>query len=394
MQDDVLTGLLPVLGRSVDLGFNVFDVMHHGVHEKQMSNVFRWLLDDRGSHQFGDLFVRIFVAAVNEKAAQIPDGTFLVRQEVNTVLDGDGADIADIVLESDESSIVVENYLTSDGHGHDFERYLTYARTRRAHAVVVLLCRDEDSSLQTLGWQDAVVLTYEQLVARLHETLESDRDYRSHNVEAFAFVDQMYRKFVTRRAPMADDNVLDFIAAMISTGEAIRYQEARHEAAGERLARDVAEQAQIRLRESREVLQRMKDRLKSFSGGPLKDQLNASLGEGAVSKVSASYKGIYQWTVNFEAGDPESEIGRARLQLKFGPSAWFANEQDPDWKMKVDPDVADYSHLFITRAGEKELRQSQVTIKEVLGGLEATDVRLRDEMLDMLGATHSVVARP
>lgn len=38
---DLVTALLPVLHRSLDARFNVFDVMHHGTHEKQISNVFR-----------------------------------------------------------------------------------------------------------------------------------------------------------------------------------------------------------------------------------------------------------------------------------------------------------------------------------------------------------------
>jgi hypothetical protein len=41
MSDDLVTDLLPVLGRPLDRGFNVLDVMHHGSHEKQISNVFR-----------------------------------------------------------------------------------------------------------------------------------------------------------------------------------------------------------------------------------------------------------------------------------------------------------------------------------------------------------------
>lgn len=390
MQDDVLTGLLPVLGRPSDTGFNVFDVMHHGVHEKQMSNVFRWLLDDAGSHNFGAAFVDIFIAAVNERrfpGSEIPIGQFFARQEVNTVLEGVGADIADIVLESDRSCVVVENYLTSDGHGHGYERYLNYALGRKEIGLVVLLCRDEDTSLQTQGWQDAVVLTYENLIRRLHGALEADRAYRRGNQEASAFIDQMYRKFVTRRAPMADNDVLDFITAMCDTGEAGRYQEAKQETAAERFANDVAEQARMRLKESREVLQRAKDQLKSFAAGPLATQLNAKLGDGTVGKVSARYAGIYQWTINFEIKDSSNDIGEAALQLKFGPSAWHANENDSHWKITIDPAEADYSHVFITRATTLELRQSPVTLKEVLDGLDPTDVRLRDAILGLLATS-------
>ena len=69
MTDDFVTNLLPGLGRSSKAGFNVFDVMRHGTHEKQISNVFGWLLDAEGSHNLGDLFQRIFVEEFNRGRA-------------------------------------------------------------------------------------------------------------------------------------------------------------------------------------------------------------------------------------------------------------------------------------------------------------------------------------
>jgi hypothetical protein len=389
VRDDLVTDLLPVLGRSLDIGFNVFDVMHHGVHEKQMSNVFRWLLDVEGSHGFGERFVNVFIAAINSDAKTtepVPAGAFVARQEVNTMPAAEGADIADIVLESSGVSIVVENYITSDGHGHDYYRYLAYATNRRPRGLVVLLCRDEDASLQTLGWQDAVVLTYETLVTSLREVLEPDGAYRKNHSEAYSFIDQMFRKFVTRKGPVADDSVLDFITAMCVSGEARRYQEAKQDAAAERFASDLALQARERFGEGREVLQRVKKLLKNFSSGPLTSQLSETLGEGVVGKVDANYAGIYQWTINFHGSELEGAFGEAGLQVKFGPSAWFANDSDTQWKHKVAADEVDYSRLFITRAGASILRQSQVTIQEVLNGLEPSDRRLHDEIVDLLGA--------
>ena len=103
-----------------------------------------------------------------------------------------------------------------------------------------------------------------------------------------------------------------------------------------------------------------------------------------MSKVSATYSGMYQWTVNFDLPDDGQEFGEARLQLKFGPSAWFANEKDPNWKRTVDPEVADYSRLFLTRAKTKEVRQSEVTLQEVLDGLALSDRRLHDEIVQLL----------
>ena len=73
MRSDFLAGLLPVLGTSSGLGFNVFDVMHHGLHEKQISNVFRWLLDSGGTHRMGDTFTRIFMDEVNRaRPSEVP----------------------------------------------------------------------------------------------------------------------------------------------------------------------------------------------------------------------------------------------------------------------------------------------------------------------------------
>ena len=89
-------------------------------------------------------------------------------------------------------------------------------------------------------------------------------------------------------------------------------------------------------------------------------------------------------TVNFEIDDEGEDIGEARLQLKFGPSAWFANESDPAWRHTVDPAAADYSRLFLTRAAKKEVRQSVVTLQEVVDGLDSTDTRLHDEIIQLL----------
>ena len=112
MSDGLVTGLLPVLGRSLELGFNVFDVMHHGLHEKQISNVFRWLLDPEQTHNLGDRFLRIFIDELNRVSAgsePLPHGSYLVRQEVNVSMGAWVEDIADLVLKNDDAVIVVEN---------------------------------------------------------------------------------------------------------------------------------------------------------------------------------------------------------------------------------------------------------------------------------------------
>ena len=390
---DLVTELLPVLSRSSEAPFNVFDVMHHGTHEKQLSNVFGWLLNSQGTHQLGDTFLRIFVDEVNERPPlreRLPESDYHVLQEVNTAgPEEPGQDIADLVLVNDEAVIVVENYYTSDGHGHSYEGYFEHSRTGvRLLGAVVLLCQDHDPSRQTGGWEDAKVVTYAELLDRLWHVVKGDRQYQRKYPEPCSFIDQMHRKFVEGRGPVEDQEALDFVVTMCDTGEAGRYAEQPHSSAAERFANDVSVQARERFGEGRELLMRVKRRLTACGNEHLKKQLNATLGEDFVGAVSARYVGNYRWTVNFDLPGlvlPDAaQFGESQLQLKFGPSAWFANERDPNWTMKVDPAVADYSRLFITWAATREIRQSVVTLQEVLDGLAADDVRLHDEMVKLV----------
>lgn len=385
--NDLISRLLPVLGRSLDVGFNVFDVMHHGRHEKQLSNVFRWLLEIGGTHNFEGLGQRLFVEQVNlgrggEPA--LPPGPYTVRQEVNTSKAGDGGDIADLVLESDAAVIVVENYGTSDGHGHEYDRYLTFSRRGAKTGAVVLLCAEEDRTLQTQGWEQAPVVTYERLLDRLVTELDRDLTYAKQNQEQYAFISQMHRKYASGKERMSDKEVLDFVTAMCATGEAKRYRERHPDVAAERFASDLAQQARERFEEGRAVLQGVKGRLRIYGNAVLSKQLNVTLGSRFVERVTAGYSGIYQWTVNFETAEAHDSFGEAPLQIKFGPSAWFANEQDDFFQQRVAPGVADYSRLFLTRAKTYEIRQSAVSLHEVLGGLTPDDARLHDEIIALL----------
>lgn len=369
------------------MGFNVFDVMHHGLHEKQISNVFRWLLDPEQTHNLGDQFLRIFIDELNQVSVgsePLPHGSYLVRQEVNTAMGGAGADIADLVLESEAAVVVVENYFTSDGHEHSYSGYLAFSVRDGKRGSVVLLCRDEDASLQTKGWKDAAVLTYGKLAERLLEHIGGDRAYRRKNPDSHAFIEQLHRKFVRGRGLVGDQEVLEFVVAMCDTGEVRRYQEQPQEVAAKRFADDLAVQAKERFGEGRDLLQRVKGRLSAFSEGPLRRQLNATRGEGFVRGVDTRFAGIYQWTINIDVEDEANDLGQSRLQLKFGPSAWFANERDPYWTRTVESGQADYSRLFLTRAGVKEVRQSTVSIQDVLDGLEPADPRLHDEITGLL----------
>jgi hypothetical protein len=388
VSEQLVTRLLPTLVRKRVEQFNVFSVMHHGTHEKQLSNIFAWLLDDEGTHQLSDAFQRIFLSEVNAKLdAAIPFSKYSVRQEVNTSEEDHGADIADLVLENDQSVLVVENFYTSSGHGHDYYRYLKLGKRDDKRSVVVLLCEYENTAEQTDGWENAAVVTYSSLVDRL-KVLVDKRDgipYREQYPEQYSFLNQMQRRYGKGR-PVDDQDVIAFINALCSTGEAGRYQERNRESAAIRFADHLREQALDRFLDGRDLLVLVKQALKGYSAQTLKGQVNTALSREYINDVSATYRGIYEWTVNFDAtGEPEPA-----LQLKFGPSAWFANEGgqgeggSDEWRKTVPVDQADYTHLFITSLKAMEVRQSAVTIAEVLGDLPFDDFRLRDEIVQMI----------
>src|ERR1700735_5501980 len=84
VREQLVTRLLPVLAKKPQEKFNVFDVMRYGGHERQLSDVFAWLLDADGTHKLGDTFLRIFIDVVNRGiggADLVAHGAYGERQE-------------------------------------------------------------------------------------------------------------------------------------------------------------------------------------------------------------------------------------------------------------------------------------------------------------------------
>ncbi len=197
------------------------------------------------------------------------------------------------------------------------------------------------------------------MIAQLHETVKSDAIYCRENPDVISFIEQMYQKFAMEVRLVGDRQVLEFIQVMTATGEGARFKTVPHEQAAEQFASDIAVQARQRYLEARELLQRIKDALKAFADGPLRNQLNTSFGDDTVRGLQTNYKGNYQWTIVIELEVAANPSVRA-VQLKFGPSAWFANESDDEWKHAVNPDDADYAFVFVTRPDTLVIKQSDV----------------------------------
>src|SRR4051794_25347309 len=229
--------------------FNVFDVMHHGTHEKQLSNVFAWLSDPKGTHALGDAFQRIFVTAVNHELGdlgqdRITEDYYGVRQEVNTAPRGLGEDIADIVLDGSQTTIVIENYWTSDGHGHSYCGYRDYGARQTARSVVVMLCETEARASLTRDWEQAPVVLYATLLNGVYAHVQSLVRYRTENVEQFYFIENMHRHFTNRMAlSMNREGLVNFIDAVCQGGEAERFGWTKQENAARGLGDRLREEA-------------------------------------------------------------------------------------------------------------------------------------------------------
>ena len=370
--------------------FNVFEVMHHGTHEKQLSNVFSWLLDIDGTHGLGDGFQRIFLAEVNRKLRllgedAIAEDSYGVRQEVNTAALGDGEDIADIVLDGSQTTIVVENYFTSDGHGHRYEGYRSYGARQTARSVVVLLCEHEIRSALADGWERAPVVVYSALMEELLAYVSQQQGYRNEYVEPYHFIENMHRHFTSRMAvSMNRDALVAFVDAMCRGGEADVFGQQRSDVAARMLGDRLREEAMQRFGESRELLGRAKGILSSYCVATLREQVNDAMGAEVLGDVHVRWGGIHRWAVSFKR-HPADKAYHDRdfvVHLELGPSAWDAINRG--WWQAAAISEPDYTRIFVMDDRGDKAIQSEVSVTEVIEGLATDDYRLRDGIVELL----------
>lgn len=391
---DLATRALHLSVKQDEIGtFNVFDVMHYGTSERQLSAVFKWMLDASESHRLADSFLKIFIDEVNEGQRKhggmpAPYGHYEVFEEVNTSPPGEPKDIADLVLEGDTTAIVIENYYKPDGHGHCYQAYLDYGRQENRDSIVVMLCQSTSQENLIGGWKNAAVVSYPALLTRLKDHVDATEGFREANPEQGVFVDHLYQRFV-KGTPMKSENLIEFIDAMCVTGEAGRYAVQNKAATAEQLADDLRLQVVERFEKSTKLLRDVKVKLASFAQDHLMEQLNLAISPAAIGSVYKNYRGASESTVGLQhVDDPDGRF----LQIKFGPSAWSANVHQTHWHDTVRPEEADYKHLFLTFDGR--VRQSQVTLQEVLVGLDPNDVRLRDEFVELRNDAGTSTSQP
>lgn len=378
--DQMVTALVPSLSRSLAEQFNVFRVMHHGTHEKQLSNVFAWLLSVDGTHELGDAFQRIFIAQVNRclpGGSPLPTGGYRVMQEVDTSGHEDlGRDIADIVLSSPGASVVVENYESSDGHGHDYDRYLAHGAAGGTRSVVVLLCARRESHRLTAGWEQAVVVTYAEVLEALKAHVAGDRAWRRAHPRQDLFINELVENFMEGPGAVSGADRIAFIKAMCETGESARYGHRPQEEAAREFSNLLALHAKRQFEEGRRTLAEVKKALRGYAELTLAGQVNEMLGVGQVTRIRTRFVGQWEWCVELQRADSQPTVF-----LEYGPTAVVENAR------AADPVVGpDYTKVFVTRGvdgtdGIDRIIQTEVGLDEVIAGLNGDDVRLRDAVL-------------
>ena len=388
---ELVTALVPSLSRSLAEQFNVFRVMRHGTHEKQLSNVFAWLLDAQGTHELGDVPQRLFLDLVNSAipvGRRLPSAGYEVAQEVvapghEGKLDPASADISDIVLSSTDAAVVVENFGTSDGHGHDYRRYLALGTSGGRDAVVVLLCERHVPHLQRDGWENAVVITYAGFLKALRTHVTADRKWRRQHPDQHVFLRQLFEHFVEGPAAMNTDDTLAFLTAMCKTGESARYGQRPRDRVTEEFGELIAAQARRQLEESRALLASVKRGLRDYANSTLVGQVNELISAGPVEKVVTRFVGQWEWCVELQRSE-----GHRTVFLEFGPTAVVQQGRAPQ---KLDD--PDYSQIFVAlestpEGGVSHLMPTDVHLADALTGLASDDVRLRDAVLDIVSDMH------
>lgn len=396
--DQMVTALVPSLSRSLAEQFNVLRVMHHGTHEKQLSNVFAWLLRADGTHELGEAFQQLFIEQVNRSIPadkHLSTGGYRVIQEVDTSdhrviqkvdtlpgLEPPGKDIADIVLTNEQASVVVENYEVSDGHGHDYYKYLAYgAAGGKKQSVVVLLCARRDSYRQTDGWENAAVVTYANLLGGLITHIDGDPVWRREHPRQDVFINELVQYFIEEPAAVSIEDRIAFIKTMCDTGESGRYGHRPIEAAAEEFGDLLGRHAKRQFEEGRTTLAEVKRALKGYAEQRLIGQVSDALPHGHFTSAEAPFVGRWEWSVALVRADPERNI-----YLEFGPTAVVENARVA--KPVAEPD---YTKVFVTRqAGSGDgidmIIPTEVGLDEVLAGLSNDDDRLRDAVLAAISA--------
>ncbi len=159
-----LDELESMLGKS-----NIFDVLGMARTEIRHSNVLRWLLDPKGSHGFGELYLRMFLQRLAGEGA---DAIALLATDLTSFTVLREYKHIDILLLSREARVVIaiENKVDAGEHNHQLRRYEeTLEEDFPGYYRELVFLSPEGLIPSEASWRP---LTYEVILSSLQYCLE------------------------------------------------------------------------------------------------------------------------------------------------------------------------------------------------------------------------------
>lgn len=166
---------------------------------------------------------------------------------------------------------------------------------------------------------------------------------------------------------------------MCETGESDRYGHRPQDTAAAEFAELVSRHAKRQFEEGRQILGEVKMTLRHFAELHVAPRVNEVLDTDRITMVSANFQGQWEWYIRLLDADSRRVAG-----LLFGPTAATNNRfvQNPI----ENPDFRRVFVLVDERedASEDRLIQTDVSLDEILTGLDPGDTRLADAVLDAI----------
>jgi hypothetical protein len=174
---------------------NLFDVLGMARAEIRHSNVLRWLLDPKGSHGLGGLFLRTFLQRLSQDGAdaiQLLSGdlsAFTVEREYKHI---------DVLLLSREAQVVVaiENKVDSGEHDNQLKRYEQTLMRDFPGYYQEMICLSPNGVVPSESrWR---VMTYEVILSALKYCMQRVSLSNESSVFLSQYVQLLEREFMNK----------------------------------------------------------------------------------------------------------------------------------------------------------------------------------------------------
>lgn len=201
--------------------FNFFDAIVSGKHEKHHiekyhSNFIAYLLDPKGSHDFGTLFLEKFLNVINNKNP-IQDLKFYSLERERQI---DNGRFIDISLEYGKESIIfIENKISSEELEEQVSDYYSFADKNFDNVIAIYLTLNGDKP-NSIDDDNIVCLSYEQIKKWIELCVKDERVIQhSHIVSAL----EQYIKILNKLLNNMKEETKQIIDELLKNKEATKF---------------------------------------------------------------------------------------------------------------------------------------------------------------------------